>query len=123
MTTADSIDADGGTDSDIRVCSTGARLAVRDTGGAGPVILVLHGGPGCPDYLAPVAAMLPPGVRAVTFDQRGVGGSPSACDYRVEDYVADFDAVRAHLGVDHVPLLGHSWGGLLAQLYLARHPD
>ena len=42
-----------------------------------------------------VAAILPPGVRAVTFDQRGVGGSTCAGDYRVEDYVADIDAVRA----------------------------
>jgi proline iminopeptidase len=122
MTTPNSIDADAGTESDIRVCGTGARLAVRDTGGAGPVILLLHGGPGCPDYLAPVAATLPPGFRAVTFDQRGVGGSTCAGDYRVEDYVADIDAVRAHLGVDRLHLLGHSWGGLLAQLYLAQHP-
>ena len=122
MTTPKSIDADGGTGPEVRVSSTGARLVVRDTGGAGPVILLLHGGPGCPDYLAPVAAVLPPGVRAVTFDQRGVGGSTCAGDYRVEDYVADIDAVRAHLGVDQLHLLGHSWGGLLAQLYLAQHP-
>ena len=94
MTTPKSIDADGGTGPEVRVSSTGARLVVRDTGGAGPVILLLHGGPGCPDYLAPVAAILPPGVRAVTFDQRGVGGSTCAGDYRVEDYVADIDAVR-----------------------------
>jgi proline iminopeptidase len=58
----------------------------------------------------------------VTFDQRGVGGSTCAGDYRVEDYLADIDAVRVHLGVDRVHLLGHSWGGLLAQLYLSRHP-
>jgi proline iminopeptidase len=123
MTTPESVDADGGRGCQFRVSGTGARLVVRDTGGAGPVVLLLHGGPGCPDYLAPVAAMLPPGVRAVTFDQRGVGGSTCAGDYRVEDYVADIDTVRAHLGVDQVHLLGHSWGGLLAQLYLARHPD
>ena len=123
MTNPDSIDADGGTAREVRVSSTGASLAVRDTGGGGPVVLLLHGGPGCPDYLASVAAVLPPGVRAVTFDQRGVGGSTCAGDYRVEHYVADVDAVRTHLGVDQLHVLGHSWGGLLAQLYLARHPD
>jgi len=35
MTTPKSIDADGGTGPEVRVSSTGARLVVRDTGGAG----------------------------------------------------------------------------------------
>jgi proline iminopeptidase len=101
----------------------GALLAVREHGGSGPVVLLLHGGPGCPDYLEPVTRLLPPGLRAVTFDQRGVGGSSCEGDYRVEDHVADVEAVRLHLGAERVHLLGHSWGGLLAQLYTREHPE
>jgi proline iminopeptidase len=37
--------------------------------------------------------------------------------------VADLDAVRAHLGVPAVDLLGHSWGATLALAYALAHPD
>jgi proline iminopeptidase len=107
----------------LAVPGAAAVLSVRDHGGSGPTVLLLHGGPGCPDYLEPVATMLPPDVRAVTFDQRGVGGSTCETGYRLEDYVADIEAIRAHVGAEQVHLLGHSWGGLLAQLYLREHPD
>ena len=36
----------------------------------GPVIL-LHGGPGVPDYLAEVAEILAPRHRVIRYDQRG----------------------------------------------------
>jgi pimeloyl-ACP methyl ester carboxylesterase len=70
-----------------------------------------------------VARSLGTRFRAVTFDQRGVGESSCDGSYRAEDYLADIDAVRAHLGVGTVHLLGHSWGGLLAQLYASEFPD
>jgi proline iminopeptidase len=100
-----------------------ARLAVRDHGGNGPVVLLLHGGPGCPDYLEPVAELLGPDVRVVSLDQRGVGGSTCDGGYEAADYVADVEAVREHIGADQIHLLGHSWGGVVAQLYLHAHPD
>ena len=59
----------------IEVSSSGARLAVRDHPGEGTPVVLLHGGPGVPDYLEPVAQMLAPPHRAITFDQRGVGAS------------------------------------------------
>jgi proline iminopeptidase len=37
--------------------------------------------------------------------------------------MSDVDAVRAHLGIEQIHVFGHSWGGLLGQLYLAQHPD
>ncbi|MEO6470105.1 MAG: alpha/beta fold hydrolase, partial [Acidimicrobiia bacterium] len=86
------------------------------------MVLLLHGGPGCPDYLAPVAACLSVRFRAVTFDQRGVGASPANGTFDIADYVADIEAVRCHLGVETMHVLGHSWGGLLAQLYANDHP-
>ena len=57
------------------VDTPGARLAVHDSATDGPPVLMLHGGPGCPDYLRPVAGLLASIHRTVTFDQRGVGGS------------------------------------------------
>jgi proline iminopeptidase len=108
----------------VRVESRGSSLAARDHGGAGEPVILLHGGPGVPDYLEPVAAMLTPKYRTVTFDQRGVGASMAKDGrYGLTDYVEDVDAVREHFGFGSVHLFGHSWGGLLAQLYLADHPD
>jgi proline iminopeptidase len=96
----------------------------RDYAGEGEPILLLHGGPGVPDYLAPAAEMLVPRYRAVTFDQRGVGGSTAKSHrYEPEDYLENVDAVRRHLDAESIHLFGHSWGGLLAQLYLARYPS
>ncbi len=108
-----------------RVQSPGAILAVWDHGGEGEPVLLLHGGPGVPDYLEPVAEMLVPlGLRPVRFDQRGSGGSvPTDGRFGPLDHVADVEAVRAHVGIDRVHVFGHSWGGLLAQLYLAQHPE
>lgn len=37
--------------------------------------------------------------------------------------VADLDAVRAHLHLDQVDLVGDSYGGLLSMAYAAAHPE
>ena len=108
----------------VRIKSQGAELAVRDFGGEGEAVVLLHGGPGVPDYLAPVAEMLRPQYRAVTFDQRGVGSSVATQHrYELDDYTSDLEAVREGLGLSSMHLFGHSWGGLLAQAYLQRFPD
>lgn len=102
----------------------GARLAVCDYAGRSEPVVLLHGGPGCPDYLGPVAASLALGHRAVTFDQRGVGRSAALNGrFGVSDYLGDLEAIRARLGIDRWHVFGHSWGGLLAQLYARAHPD
>lgn len=105
------------------VPSNGATIAVRTQGDSGQAVVLLHGGPGCPDYLQPVAQRLPGHLRAVTFDQRGVGGSTATRTFAVEDYLSDIEAVRRHLGVERIHVLGHSWGGLLAQLYANKYPQ
>lgn len=92
-------------------------------GGSGETVVLLHGGPGCPDYLQPVAQLLPAHLRVVTFDQRGVGGSAPARTFTLEDYLSDIEAVRRHLDVERIHLLGHSWGGLLAQVYASTFPE
>lgn len=88
------------------------------------VILLLHGGPGVPDYLDEVASMLSNNFRTVRFDQRGVGKSRALNNqYAVSDYISDIDAIREYLKVEKVHIFGHSWGGLLAQLYASEYPD
>jgi pimeloyl-ACP methyl ester carboxylesterase len=62
----------------------------------------------------------------VRLDLRGTGESAVPADpatYRCDRQVDDVEALRAHLGLERIDLLGHSAGGTLAVLYAARHPD
>ena len=100
---------------------TGAELAVRDSGGEGTPVVFLSGGPGMPDYLQDIARRLH-GRRTVSYDQRGTGGSVvSDGDYRTEAHVADLENLRTSLGAEQLHIFGHSWGGMLAQLYATTH--
>jgi len=91
-----------------------------------PVVIVLHGGPGNDyRYLLPLAA-LAPDYFVVFYDQRGAGLSPRVpeTDLTLERFVADLDAIgRTFSPTAPVRLIGHSWGGMLATAYLARHPE
>ena len=62
----------------------------------------------------------------VLLDLRGTGESAVPADpasYRCDRLVDDVEALRAHLGMEQIDLLGHSAGGALAVLYAARYPD
>ncbi len=62
----------------------------------------------------------------VLLDLRGTGASAVPADpasYRCDRLVDDVEALRIHLGLDRIDLLGHSAGAALALLYAARHID
>lgn len=95
--------------------------------GSGPPLIAIHGGPGLGDnrqymqYLRPLSD----GFTFITYDLRGCGRSGDAPGdaYAHADFVADLDALRAHLGVDRFAVLGTSYGGFIALEYALRHPD
>jgi proline iminopeptidase len=97
--------------------------------GTGAAVILLPGGPGLDaEYMLAVAtAVTADGRQAVLIEQRGTGRSRSAIgDGRhltVVGSVEDVDAVRRDLDVAHVTLVGHSFGGAIAQAYAAAHPD
>jgi proline iminopeptidase len=94
--------------------------------GDGPVVVVLHGGPGAHhDYLLPGFDLLAPGRTLIYYDQRGGGRSPVGRDVPVgwREQVADLEALRELWNLDRMALAGYSWGGLLAMLYATEHPD
>jgi len=113
----------------------GATLYVEVIGtAAGVPLVVVNGGPGF-DHTYEHATV--PGVtsawevlaktrRVVFYDQRGNGRSgalKAGQSCTLADQIDDLEAVRAHLGVDKIDLLGHSWGGYLVMAYSARHPE
>jgi proline iminopeptidase len=104
--------------------TSGARLAAYEDGTGSDSIVLLHGGPGVPDYLSDVASILAGRHRVIRFDQRGTGNSScSSGSYVMEDYVNDLESIRRAFKIERLNLFGHSWGGTFAQLYASRYSD
>jgi proline iminopeptidase len=101
----------------------GAKIAVH-VRGAGPVCLVLPGGPSLEwTYLrmpeVEKAAML------VYIAPAGTGGSTRAPARELNRtrWADDVEGVRAALGLDRPCIIGHSYGGFVAQTFAIAHPD
>ncbi len=85
-----------------------------------PRVLVLHGGPGADHrYLLPQMLRLADRYDLLFYDQRGGGKSRTdthdVVTWRTQ--VADLGAVVREFGLALPPIVGYSWGGLLAMLY------
>jgi proline iminopeptidase len=93
--------------------------------GTGPVVFVLHGGPGAShDYLRPQMDGVAEGRELVYYDQRGAGRSRDLPPGGWREHVADLDGLREAITPGRpATLVGYSWGGLLALLYALEHPD
>jgi proline iminopeptidase len=93
--------------------------------GKGDPLLILHGGPGAShDYFLPYLLPLARHNRLVFIDERGSGRSQKledAATYTIENMVEDVEAVRQALGLGKISLLGHSYGGALAQAYALKY--
>ena len=99
--------------------SEGIAVQIRTYGTLGPVVVVLHGGPGAPGYMAPVARGLANSFRVLEPLQRGSGSEPLT----VARHVADLhELVESGCGGVRPALVGHSWGATLALAYAAAHP-
>lgn len=94
--------------------------------GDGLPMFVLHGGPGMEsNYFRPYLEPLEDDFRLIYVDQPGQGLSerlPPGVPYSMPGAVAAIDRVREQLGFDRIVLLGHSYGGFVAQLYALAHP-
>jgi proline iminopeptidase len=104
----------------------GVRLFYRVEGRGADTVVVLHGGPGLNlEGLRPDLRPLARRHALLYFDQRGGGRSERPDTLRLTGalMVEDLEALRRAFRLDRLTLLGHSWGGGLAVLYAARHPD
>lgn len=101
-------------------------LAVSQRGkikGGSPVFL-LHGTPGSRVGPSPRDGLLYRlGVRLITYDRPGYGGSDRHIGRRVGDVAADVEAIADHLGLETFAVVGRSGGGPHALACAALLPE
>ncbi|WP_240802877.1 alpha/beta hydrolase [Streptomyces sp. A1499] len=106
------------------VMSDGARLrwaALGDTARR-PAVVLLHGGPGLPDYLGGVAPMVADLAPVYRYDQRGTGRSPWLGRHTFARHADDLAELLDVWGVPEAVLIGHSYGADLASRFCLRRP-
>ncbi len=91
-----------------------------------PTLLLLHGGPGYDhSSFKPLFSQLADIAQVVYIDHRGHGRS-DACpptEWRLDIFADDVVRLCNTLGIVKPIVLGQSFGGFVAQRYLARHPQ
>ena len=112
---------------EARLAVDAGRIWYKVTGkGGGTPLMLLHGGPGVSSFYLKPFEELGDDRPVVRYDQLGSGKSDSLSDttkFTIAHFVAELEALRAHLGYDRVALLGHSWGTTLAVEYYRAHPE
>ena len=106
---------------------TGGAIIYYVTIGKGPPLVLLHGGPGSThEYFLPYLLPLAKTRQLVLIDERGSGRSQRFDDdhtkYTLDAMAKDVEAVRVALNLGKMDLLGHSFGGILAQAVAINHP-
>ncbi|MFN2322315.1 MAG: alpha/beta fold hydrolase [Trueperaceae bacterium] len=110
----------------MRASVNGIELNVDVQGPAdAPAIYAHHGAPGLGTHATPKRAFAPmtDAYRVVTWDARGSGASDAVPPYTHARWVADWDALRAHLGDETIVVTGGSYGGYVALEYTLAHPE
>jgi pimeloyl-ACP methyl ester carboxylesterase len=102
----------------------GVWLGVADEGD-GPVVVLLHGWPVTGYHWRHTsAALVRAGLRVLTIELRGLGGSsrgPGPFDK--ETLSAEVAGVLVRLDVERFAVVGHDWGGTVGYLLAADHAD
>jgi pimeloyl-ACP methyl ester carboxylesterase len=95
-------------------------LKIRSHDGDGPIVIVLHGGPGAAGSAVELALGLSDGFAVIEPWQRGSGGRELLT---VARHAADLHNVVLSI-CNGVPpaLVGESWGAMLALVYAAEYP-
>lgn len=98
------------------------------TYGSGYPVLIINGGPGmnCEGFAA-LAELLMDKYQAIIYDQRGTGKSDlrqvDSTTVTMDLMADDIEALRHYLKIKEWIILGHSFGGWLAQHYATKYPE
>jgi pimeloyl-ACP methyl ester carboxylesterase len=109
----------------VRVGGRG-EFFIRDTGGNGPPVMLLHGWMASADlnWCGSYGSLVEAGYRVLAIDHRGHGrGLRPLVPFRLADCAADAAAVLRALDAHPALIVGYSMGGAIAQLVARDHPD
>ena len=99
-------------------------LFLRDSGGDGPTVMLLHGWMASADinWFGAYDALIEAGYRVLAIDHRGHGrGLRSIARFRLSDCADDAAAALELLGAVPATVVGYSMGGAIAQLVARDH--
>ncbi|NPD47992.1 MULTISPECIES: alpha/beta fold hydrolase [unclassified Lentimicrobium] len=103
----------------------GANLYIQEEG-AGIPLLLIHGGPGGTSHVFhPYFSNASKYSKIIYYDQRGCGLSQFTGDstYTILQSIEDIESLRKELSIEKWFVLGHSFGGILAQYYTFTYPE
>ena len=104
----------------------GAHLWFQIKGRGDPVV-VIAGGPGDSHlYLTPWFDELAKHYKVIYYDAFGRGKSDRAknpAEYSFDRDVKDLEGLRIDLGIEKWSVIGHSYGGMVAQAYALKYPN
>jgi 3-oxoadipate enol-lactonase len=109
----------------VRVADRG-EFFLRDTGGDGPPVLLLHGWMASADlnWIGAYRALEDARYRVLAIDHRGHGrGLRPLAPFRLEDCASDAAAVLQELEAAPATVVGYSMGGAIAQLLARDYPE
>jgi pimeloyl-ACP methyl ester carboxylesterase len=101
-------------------------MFLRDSGGEGPPVLLLHGWMFSADlnWYRAYQPLIEAGYRVLAVDHRGHGRGIRTPDrFRLADCADDAAALLAHIKVQPVMAVGYSMGGPIASLLARDHPQ
>jgi proline iminopeptidase len=103
----------------------GSKIWIEVEGNGEPLLLI-PGGPGDAHYFHPEFSILASICKVICFDAFGRGKSDRAKDLKEYSFnrdVDDIEGLRKALGFETMNLLGHSYGGMVAQAYALKYPN
>ncbi|GGO98936.1 MAG: alpha/beta hydrolase [Sphingomonas sp.] len=102
----------------------GLTFSYLDEEAPGPPVLALHGHWMNALDFEGLAAALAQKWRVIALDQRSFGETDASRDHQIDAYVSDVAAMLDHIGITSaVPMIGHSFGGVVAYHMAARMPE
>ncbi len=98
----------------------GVYYRLKDTG---PVLVFIHGYPGQISNWKYLLNYFEGRYSVIAYDQRGFGSSDKPQVVSFQDYLGDLREILRSLGIDerNSILIGHSFGGLVAEWYAGEH--
>ncbi|NWF50288.1 MAG: alpha/beta fold hydrolase [Ignavibacteriaceae bacterium] len=103
----------------------GAKLWTLSFGKGEPLFLIA-GGPGNNHYYLRIFDSLSTSNTLIYYDAFGRGKSDTAkvvTEYTLERDIEDLEVLRKEMGFDKINILGHSYGGVVAQGYAVKYPQ